>query len=64
MECYFCRHNKIIDWRDKETLKGFISSLAKIKPRRKTGVCAKHQRSLAKSIKRARLMGLLPFVAQ
>ncbi len=62
MECYFCRHNKTIEWQDTQTLKRFISSLAKIRPRKKTGVCAKHQRELSRSIKRARIMGLLPFV--
>jgi len=62
MECYFCRHNiQQIDWKDAELLNRFISMQAKIKPRRKTGTCAKHQRRLAKAIKRARIMGILPF---
>jgi len=62
MECYFCRHNiKQIDWKDAKLLEKFTSAQAKIKPRRKTGTCAKHQRRLAKAIKRARVMGVLPF---
>jgi len=62
-DCYFCRHNiKEIDFRDTKLLSKFISAQAKIKPPRKTGTCAKHQRRLAKAIKRARIMSLLPFV--
>lgn len=63
MPCYFCQRNiKEIDFKDTELLKRFISALAKIKPKRKTGVCASHQRKLARAIKRARYLGLLPFV--
>lgn len=62
-QCTFCSQNvKEIDFRDTETLKRFISSQAKIIDPRHTGVCAKHQRRLARAIKRARIMGLLPFV--
>ncbi len=60
-DCYFCQRNiKEIDFKDTETLKKFLSGLAKIKPRKKTKLCAKHQRDLAKAIKRARHFGLLP----
>jgi small subunit ribosomal protein S18 len=60
--CYFCQKGiEEIDFKDTETLKRFISSMAKIKSRKKTRVCAKHQRRLAESIKRARYLGLLPF---
>jgi len=60
--CYFCQHKiKEIDWTDTELLKKFISSQAKILPAKKTGTCRKHQNRLAKAIKRARQMGLLPF---
>ena len=62
MECYFCKHNiREISWKDKELLSRFISAQAKIKPPRRTGTCAKHQRKLAKAIKKARIMGILPF---
>jgi len=61
--CYFCVNNiQEIDYKDTETLRRFISSYGKIVPRRKSGVCAKHQRKLSNAIKRARIMALLPFV--
>jgi small subunit ribosomal protein S18 len=62
-QCVFCSQNtKEIDFRDTATLKRFISSQAKIIDPKHTGVCARHQRKLARAIKRARIMGLLPFV--
>jgi small subunit ribosomal protein S18 len=61
-DCYFCRHNiKEIDWKNTEVLGRFISVQAKIKPPKRTGTCSKHQRKLAKAIKRARIAGMLPF---
>lgn len=58
--CYFCKRNiKEIDYKDTELLSRFIDELGKIKAPRYTGTCAKHQRKLAKAIKRARTMGLL-----
>ncbi len=60
MECYFCQRNiREIDFRNTEFLKRFVSGLGKIKARKRTGVCSKHQRHLAKAIKRARHLGLL-----
>lgn len=61
--CYFTK-NKIdyIDYKDVELLKRFISPNGKITPRRVTGTCAKYQRELAKAIKNARYMALLPYV--
>ncbi|HOK17315.1 MAG TPA: 30S ribosomal protein S18 [Candidatus Paceibacterota bacterium] len=62
-QCYFCLHNtKEIDYKDTQTLKRFLSGQMKIYPRRKTNLCAKHQRQLKKAVKRARVLGLLPFV--
>ena len=62
-QCYFCSQNiKEIDYKDVDNLKRFISGQMKIYPRRKTGLCAKHQRQLKRAIKRARIAGLLPFV--
>ena len=60
--CYFT-DNKIekIDWKNVDILKRYVSDRGKILPRRITGTCAKHQRELAKAIKRARLVDLLPF---
>lgn len=62
-QCFFCSQNlKAIDYKDADMLKRFISSQAKIIDPRYTSVCAKHQRRLSQAIKRARIMGLLPFV--
>jgi small subunit ribosomal protein S18 len=55
---------KHIDYKDLDTLRQFISERGKILPRRITGVSSFHQRQLAKAVKRARHMALLPFVAQ
>jgi small subunit ribosomal protein S18 len=52
-----------IDWKDVDYLRRFIPERGKIMPRRISGVTAKDQRRLAKAIKRARSMALLPFVA-
>ncbi|MBI3638264.1 30S ribosomal protein S18 [Candidatus Wolfebacteria bacterium] len=63
MQCFFCSQNsKTIDFKEVELLKRFISSQAKIIDPKHTGTCAKHQRMLARAIKRARIMGLMPFV--
>ncbi|MCD5397110.1 MAG: 30S ribosomal protein S18 [Candidatus Pacebacteria bacterium] len=60
MECYFCKQNiKEIDFQNVEMLKHYISGLGKIRAKKRTGVCAKHQRQVAKAIKRARHLGLL-----
>ncbi len=63
--CEFCV-GKIekIDYKDVDTLKRYITETGKILPARKTGTCAKHQRALARAIKRARHMALLPFVVK
>lgn len=61
--CPFCvEKSLVIDYKDIPLLKRFIGEQMKIEPRRKTGVCAKHQRRLATAIKRARHLALLPFV--
>ena len=63
--CYFCaNHIDHPDYKDTELLQRFISEKGKILPRRVTGTCAKHQRTLTTAIKRARIMGLLPFVVK
>lgn len=62
-QCYFCvKHIEEIDYKDVQTLHRFISPFGQILSRKKTGACALHQRKLAKAIKRARIVGLLPFV--
>jgi len=60
--CYFCQQKiKEINYQNPELLNKFTSGQAKIISPKRTGTCAKHQRKLAKAIKRARIMGLLPF---
>ncbi len=60
-KCIFCEKGiKEIDYKD-ETLKNFLSERGKILKSEITGVCAKHQRKLARAIKRARNLALLPF---
>jgi len=60
--CYFCA-NKIdaIDYKDTLLLRKFMSSQAKIMPPKRTGNCSKHQRMVARAIKRARAMALLSY---
>jgi len=62
--CIFCE-DKIdhIDYKDTVRLKKFVSERGKILPRRISGACAKHQRQLTTAIKRARVVALMPYVA-
>jgi len=55
--------NQKIDYKDIDLLKLFITEEGKILPRRATGVTVQQQRQIAKAIKRARVLSLLPFVA-
>jgi small subunit ribosomal protein S18 len=60
--CAFCVDKQnVIDYKDGNKLRRYITENGKILPRRQTGVCAKHQRELAVAIKRARVMAILPF---
>ena len=60
--CQFCAdRGKIIDYKQTDTLKRFVNEHGKIRSRRETGNCAKHQRQIARAIKRARHLALLPF---
>ena len=56
--------NQKIDYKDIDLLKLFVTEQGKILPRRATGVTVQQQRQIAKAIKRARVLSLLPFVAQ
>jgi len=59
--CQFCTGDlEITNYHDSRMLRRFISDTAKILPRRRTGVCAKHQRRLAMTLKRARMLALIP----
>ena len=61
--CFFCANkSEVIDYKDAEKLRNYISNRGKIEPRRRTGTCAKHQRVLTIAIKRARHLALLPYV--
>lgn len=63
--CPFTGENApAIDWKDTKTLNRFISERGKIMPSRITAVSQKKQRELAKAIKRARFMALMPYVHQ
>jgi small subunit ribosomal protein S18 len=54
---------KIIDYKDHDNLQRYVNEYGRIRPRRQTGTCAKHQRGLALAIKQARHLALLPFVS-
>ncbi len=58
----YCPDGKCFDYKDVDTLRRYINETGKIRPRRQTGNCARCQRNLAREIKRARHLALLPFV--
>ncbi len=63
--CMFCADkNLVIDYKDADKLRKFVSEKGKILPRRVTGLCAKHQREMTTAIKRARHIALLPYIAE
>ncbi len=61
--CRFCPADTedVLDYKDPQTLKFFITERGKILPRRISGNCAKHQRALALAVRRARMIALVPF---
>ncbi len=62
--CRFCADkNLVMDYKDADLLRHFITEHGKILPRRITGTCAKHQRKLTTAIKNARIMALIPFTS-
>jgi len=63
-DCVFCKNDLDIDYKNIELLSRYISSRGKILSRRISGNCAKHQRKLAREIKRARFLNLLPYAKQ
>jgi len=61
--CAFCSDKNLkIDYKAVDMLKRYVTEEGKIRPRRQTGSCAKHQRELAAAVKRARSIALLPYV--
>ena len=66
MKQNFLSQNKVtyIDYKDIEIIKKFVNPHGRLIARKRTGVSANHQRQLANALKRARFMGLLPFVVR
>jgi len=63
--CRFCKNEDlVIDYKNIDLLKRFTAESGKLEARRNTGNCAKHQRKVAKEIKKARQMALLPFIVE
>ncbi len=63
--CSFCvEHVTVIDYKDVNRLRRFLSDRGRIEPKRKLGTCAKHQRALSQALKRARHLALLPYTAE
>ncbi len=61
--CHYCVNKaEVVDYKDVMTLRRFVSSFYKIAPRRRSGLCASHQRKVARSVKQARILGLMAFV--
>jgi small subunit ribosomal protein S18 len=62
--CPMCENKiSLVDYKDFNFLRRFISDRGRIETRRKSGTCAKHQRALAQAIKRARHLALIPYTA-
>jgi small subunit ribosomal protein S18 len=60
--CFFCKEGvEEVDYKDFGTLRRFMSERGKIRSRRTTGACRRHQRQVALAIKRAREVALLPY---
>ena len=61
--CYFCKEKiEHVDYKDVGMLRKFISDRGKIRTRRITGACRRHQNQIARAVKRARELALLPYV--
>ena len=61
--CQFCVEKTPIDYKQVDVLSRYVTEFGRMRPRRQTGTCARHQRHLAREIKRARHIALLPFVS-
>ncbi len=59
--CRFCANKEEIDFKNIGLLRNFVTERGKILPRRVTGNCARHQRSVIRAVKRARAVALLPY---
>lgn len=62
--CKFCKNQDlVINYKNTDVLRQYMSEVGKIEPARLTGACAKHQRKIANEIKKARHMALMPYIA-
>lgn len=61
---FYSENVEYIDYKDVKTLQRYTNSIGKIESRKRTGASMKHQRMLARALKRARHIGLLPFVVK
>lgn len=62
--CTFCKKEEDINYKNIDLISRYVSSKGKILSRRISGNCAKHQRKLAREIKRARFLSLIPYVGR
>lgn len=63
--CEFCiGHTNVLDYKDTERVRRYIGDRGKMEARRKVGTCAKHQRVVARAVKRARYMAMLPYTSE
>jgi small subunit ribosomal protein S18 len=63
--CEFCRaKTDIVDYKDTNMLRRYITERGKMEPRRKASTCARHQRAVAQAVKRARTIALLPYTSE
>jgi small subunit ribosomal protein S18 len=63
--CFFCKENiDYIDYKDISLLRKFVSDKGKIRPKRSSGNCVQHQKIIAKAIKRAREVALMPYFSR
>jgi small subunit ribosomal protein S18 len=63
--CQFCAEKtKLIDHKQVDVIKRYTAENGRIRSRRETGTCARHQRMLAQAVKRARHLALVPFKAE
>ncbi|MBD3343837.1 MAG: 30S ribosomal protein S18 [Chitinivibrionales bacterium] len=62
--CWYCANRVEPDYKNSDVLRNGVTDRGKIMPKRTTGTCATHQRRVAREVKRARHLALLPFVAE
>ena len=64
-QCFFCAANRdVVDYKNTETIRQFMSTQGKIYSRAKSALCSRHQRHVARAIRRSRFMALVPFTTR